>query len=886
MNRLPKPDETANSGPPPAGNPPASDAELARAARRGDKRAFVEIVARHQAMVCGIALGILGDFAASEDAAQEAFLTAWRKIHELREPDRLRGWLGQVSRRAALGHLRRQRAYEPLDDNFPLADESPTPDEATAHDEEAALVRESLTKLPETYRLPLVLYYREGQSVRVVAETLGLSEDAVKQRLARGREMLRDRMSGLIETVLTRTGPTPVFTMTIAAAIGALAAPAAVAGSVFAAASVGGAGATSTSAAACSPVLTSMSTSKTFLITAAFATAVCIPVGYYANTEKPPAAKTHVTSRAAADVSRPAAKAAPSFESSWLFAEWRRLHDLHGTNSAAMPALYRAIAGLDDPFRRRAFRATLIAEWVQVDAPGGLKFMLGQGPDAGQRRQFLEEWLAHDAGAAVDALWSSGPGWEGMARDCLPELARRAPARVPDIASRLPKSDGYWDTKVRDAFAILAEHGVSSARSAADGVTGASHDQALAGVALTWARSDLQGAIAWARTLPDGTDRDEIIRAALLGKAVVDPAAALELAGTVPSGGRYAHANSTTGGRVLIEAAKTDFDATVAWLAAHSGRFGREDLMGLSQVVTERLNADAAGFLTKHAEEGSLAILGPAIESAILNRASGQQSAIWEWLKIQPDNATIQSLKEHLLSSAGYQDPELALRLVADLPRTPDGDAQVQQLAQCLFNGGYQLHRFDKLLEQAPERMRQPLIDAAFGYLNPTTMTDPQPWIARLPQLPEASRARATESIARAWAQQAPEEAIGWVAALGPGETRTGAVAAIASGWAKQDAAGAAGWIAAMTPGIERDRSAESLVLEMAEKYPREAWEWALSINDGSERSRAATHAAKTMAARDPATARQWIETGPFTPEVKAELRAAVASASQSKGAR
>src|SRR5215831_3438100 len=80
------------------------DADLARAAQRGDKRAFVEIVARHQAMVCGIALGILGDFAGSEDAGQEAFLTAWRKIHELREPERLRGWLGQIARNAALAN--------------------------------------------------------------------------------------------------------------------------------------------------------------------------------------------------------------------------------------------------------------------------------------------------------------------------------------------------------------------------------------------------------------------------------------------------------------------------------------------------------------------------------------------------------------------------------------------------------------------------------------------------------------------------------------------------------------------------------------------------------------------------------------------------------------
>jgi RNA polymerase sigma factor (sigma-70 family) len=149
----------------------------------------VEIVARHQAMVCGIALGVLGDFAASEDAGQEAFLTAWRKIHELREPERLRAWLGQIARNAALGHLRRQRGHDALEAAPDLADESPPPDQAAANEEEAALVRASLAKLPE----PLVLYYREGQSVRAVGEALGLSEDAVNNAWRCGREMLRDR---------------------------------------------------------------------------------------------------------------------------------------------------------------------------------------------------------------------------------------------------------------------------------------------------------------------------------------------------------------------------------------------------------------------------------------------------------------------------------------------------------------------------------------------------------------------------------------------------------------------------------------------------------------------------------------------------------------------
>src|SRR5689334_3125349 len=116
-------------------NPPTRDEELIHAARRGEKRAFVEIVARHQAMVCGIALGILGDFAASEDAAQDAFLTAWRKLPELREPARLRAWLAQIARNTALGHLRRTRGHETLDDAPALVDESPTPDQLAANEE-------------------------------------------------------------------------------------------------------------------------------------------------------------------------------------------------------------------------------------------------------------------------------------------------------------------------------------------------------------------------------------------------------------------------------------------------------------------------------------------------------------------------------------------------------------------------------------------------------------------------------------------------------------------------------------------------------------------------------------------------------------------------------
>jgi RNA polymerase sigma factor (sigma-70 family) len=845
-----------------------SDAELVHAARRGDKRAFVEIVARHQAMVCGIALGILGDFAASEDAGQEAFLTAWRKIHELRQPERLRGWLGQITRNAALGQLRRRQGHDVLEEDMAVTDDAPLPDEVAASQEEAALIRESLAKLPETYRTPLILFYREGQSVRAAAEALGLSEDAVKQRLARGREMLREQVADKIERTLKRTAPTTIFTMTIAAAIGALAAPAAVAGTVFAAGSTTGASAAVSSS---NTILTAMSTTKAFLVATALVAAVCVPLGYRLHTGPAPTPIGAVPQAPVPVIVSP--NSGRNFEGSALFAEWRALHERYGTNAEAMPRLYEAISAFKDRFRREAFRAALISEWVQVDAAGGLPFFLRK--DEAQQREFFEEWLAKDPRAAVDGLLAAGAGWETMARECLKQIAELTPARVPEIAARLPKSDNYWDRQVQDAFAVLAEGDLASAQKAAEGLGDDNRQQALAGVAQAWAKSDFQGALAWARSLPAGIEHDEIIRAALVGEAAVDPAVALDSVRMVPPGGRYAHFATTTGARVLAEAANTDFDATFGWVAAHPGLLSRDDVEGLAKAVTERLNADPAGFLTARAADASLLGILPAVNSALLNNGGGQRQAVWGWLNTQPEDEATRQLKQNVLGSSAVQDPQLALQLVADLPNTPDGDKQVQELARCLFNGGNALGRFDSLYQEAPERLRQPLVEAAFNQsLAGSSLDDPQKWIGRLSLLPEDARPKAIESLARAWGQQTPQEAAGWAASLPVGDTQNGAMAAVTSAWAAKDAPGAAAWVGALPAGAERDRSAEALASAVAQTFPREAWDWALSIADNAGQLRAATAAIKVIAARDSATARQWIDTGPFSSENKAQLQA------------
>ncbi len=210
--------DEVNTNPPPFDDT-VTDASLLAQVETGDRHAFGALVGRYQNLVCSIAYSIVGDFKRSEDLAQDTFISAWENLGTLRDRTKFRGWLGGIVRNLALKSLRGERhvSWEAMDES--LRDPSSGPDKKMMDAEEQALVWKSLAALPETYREPLILYYREDQSVARVAEALGLSESNVRQRLSRGREMLRDRVVSTIERTLRSSRPGPAFTLTV---IGAL----------------------------------------------------------------------------------------------------------------------------------------------------------------------------------------------------------------------------------------------------------------------------------------------------------------------------------------------------------------------------------------------------------------------------------------------------------------------------------------------------------------------------------------------------------------------------------------------------------------------------------------------------------------------------------------
>ena len=214
------------------------DALIARdlpAARNGDQHAYGRIVAACQNTVTAVALAITRDVAASEDIAQEAFINAWRHLERLNSADSFLPWLRQIARNLARDHLRRYRD-QPLDGpNAELAlavaaDPGPQPMQQILEDERESAAAELIASLPEDSRETLLLFYREGQSSQQVATLLGITDAAVRKRLSRARQLIRDDLMQRFGEFASSTAPSAAFTAAVITTLGIASKPAAAAG--------------------------------------------------------------------------------------------------------------------------------------------------------------------------------------------------------------------------------------------------------------------------------------------------------------------------------------------------------------------------------------------------------------------------------------------------------------------------------------------------------------------------------------------------------------------------------------------------------------------------------------------------------------------------------
>ncbi len=202
--------------------------QLLQASLRGDTAAFEAIVRDYQPLICGITFSAVGDVAESEELAQQTFISAWKDLGQLRDLGKFKHWLCSIARNAVRNAIR-DRKRDPIRLAVPI-DEVECSDcgceeaaEAAITAERHAVVRQAMQHIPVKYREPLVLFYRQDKSIKELAEQLDLSENAVRQRLSRGRKLLREQVAAMVESTIANTGPGKNFTAGVVGAIGALA---------------------------------------------------------------------------------------------------------------------------------------------------------------------------------------------------------------------------------------------------------------------------------------------------------------------------------------------------------------------------------------------------------------------------------------------------------------------------------------------------------------------------------------------------------------------------------------------------------------------------------------------------------------------------------------
>ena len=182
---------------------------LVTRARAGDLAAYGQIVRRFQDMAHGYAYALVGDFHLAEDAAQDAFVEAYRDLDKLREPAAFPGWFRRIVFKRCDRLTRGKRPPTvPLDAGSGRTDGAPGPAHAVAERELKQRVLAAIRALPERERTVTALYYIDGYSQGDIADFLEVPVSTVKSRLHTSRSRLKEGMLPMIDQAL-KSSPLP-----------------------------------------------------------------------------------------------------------------------------------------------------------------------------------------------------------------------------------------------------------------------------------------------------------------------------------------------------------------------------------------------------------------------------------------------------------------------------------------------------------------------------------------------------------------------------------------------------------------------------------------------------------------------------------------------------
>jgi uncharacterized protein len=180
----------------------------AKAAQQEKQRAFGEVVRRFQDMAFACAYAVLADFQLAEDAAQEAFIAAWRSLDQLRAPEAFPGWFKRIVL-TQCSRMTRNRTLPivPLESAYGIASSAPEPQALLEQEELRYHVLQAIQTLSEGERVAVTLFYINDYAQSEIADFLEVPLTTVKKRLYCARQKLRETMLDLVRDTLQTHRP-------------------------------------------------------------------------------------------------------------------------------------------------------------------------------------------------------------------------------------------------------------------------------------------------------------------------------------------------------------------------------------------------------------------------------------------------------------------------------------------------------------------------------------------------------------------------------------------------------------------------------------------------------------------------------------------------------
>jgi RNA polymerase sigma-70 factor (ECF subfamily) len=172
-----------------------SDAVLVERALDDDIHAFDALVRRHSSFMRAYVYRIVGSLADTDDVIQEAFVTAWRQLPQLRDPDAVRAWLIRIAGREALALVRKRPADRPLD-RWDSPAVTGLPEQSAIRSAQLRALSDALDKLTDEQRRCWILREVAELSYAEMAEEMEMSTSTVRGLLARARASIAIQMEG------------------------------------------------------------------------------------------------------------------------------------------------------------------------------------------------------------------------------------------------------------------------------------------------------------------------------------------------------------------------------------------------------------------------------------------------------------------------------------------------------------------------------------------------------------------------------------------------------------------------------------------------------------------------------------------------------------------